>query len=302
MKRRLFALLATACVGLVGACGGQSKDPGAAATSGDAESLRDLVLASASKVAEEKTASFEASFALLPGEQRFSATGAIDSARSLLSMSIDLGSFLGGAAPGGGKAEMILDGKAFYMRGFLPLGGDQGAQWIRIDLEQLSGKSGLDLSGILEQFKSLDPKSQLGMLAGVADDVKEVGTEEVRGVKTRHLKASVDLERALAEMPPAFKATASPLGKAGVSALPVELWVDAEGLPRRLSVDIDLSKLSGADAPAGSSGSSPTSMSLKVEFFDFGEAVRVEVPGPGQYLDISELNGSGRNGAPGSGS
>ncbi|MGH9023786.1 MAG: hypothetical protein ACRDV9_11930, partial [Acidimicrobiia bacterium] len=76
------------------------------------------------------------------------------------------------------------------------------------------------------------------------------------------------------------------------------LWVDAEGLPRRLSVDIDLSKLSGANAPAGTPGSTPSSMSLKVEFFDFGEAVKVEIPGPGQYMDISKLNGS----APGSGS
>ncbi|MGH9023093.1 MAG: hypothetical protein ACRDV9_08340, partial [Acidimicrobiia bacterium] len=220
MKRRLLALLAGASMAMVGACGGQSKDAGTAAKPADAKSLRELVLASASKVADEKTASFEASFALLPGGQRFSATGAIDSTRSLLSMSLDLGSVLGGAAPGGGKAEMILDGKAFYMRGFFPVADDQRAQWIRIDLEQLSGKSGLDLSGMLEQFKSLDPKSQLAMLAGVADDVEEVGTEEVRGVKTRHLKASVDLERALAEMPPAFKATASPLGEAGVSTLP----------------------------------------------------------------------------------
>lgn len=293
MKRRLFALLAGVSLGFVGACGGGTDgEAGKAGRATDGKSLRDLVLASATKMADEKSVAFEASFALLPGGQRFSATGTIDSARSLLSMSVDLGSLLGAAGPGGGKAEMIFDGKAFYMRGFMPLGGLGGAQWIRMDLEALSGQAGVDLSGMLDQFKSLDPKSQLAMLAGVAEEVEEVGAENVRGVATRHLKASVDLGKALAQMPPAFRATVGPLEKAGVSVLPVELWVDAEGLPRRLSVDFDLSKLPKSAAPAAApAGAPPSSMSMRMEFFDFGEPVRVEVPGPGQYVDIADLGG-----------
>ena len=39
----------------------------------------------------------------------------------------------------------------------------------------------------------------------MSDDVEEVGTEEVRGVDTTHYRGTIDLERALEQVPESVK-------------------------------------------------------------------------------------------------
>lgn len=183
------------------------------------------------------------------------------------------------------EMEMVLVDTAMYMRS--PM-FDQVPQistpWVSMDLEQAGGVDPFSGGG------TTDPARTLDYLRGVSGDLTEVGQAEVRGVPTLHYRATVDLERALAELPaddraalePAIEQTREMLSG---SEFPVEVWIDGDGLPRRMEYALDVT------VP----GAGQSSMSFSMELFDFGTAVAVEPPPPG---DVTDLTGELLSGLP----
>jgi hypothetical protein len=312
MNRRLTALLAAGSLALLGACGGgdgKSNQAGSAkqdaAGKGDDTgelSALDLVLASAGHAVDAKTSRFEFTMSVTGpnGPVNLTATGASDSSVPLMSLDMDMASIIPGTPPGGATVSTVFDGKTVYMR-FPPelaAGLPGGKQWARLDLAALSSQAGIDVAALTAQFNSSDPLANIALLAGAAGEVTEVGTEDVRGVSTRHLKMTVDLQKATEQLaskvsgPNAERLKAAVTQAAttvGVNHLPMEAWIDDDGFPRRLTYEMDLSK---AKVPGAEGAPATGTAKVSMEFFDFGQDVDVNIPPIGETVDLAELLGS----------
>jgi hypothetical protein len=119
-----------------------------------------------------------------------------------------------------------------------------------------------------------DPLWPLDALFGARDDAVESGPEAIRGVPAIRCRFTIDLARADAALPAGVSVPSGPYRS--LSRLPAEVWLDAAGLARRISVNSEPD--AAPDAQVWS----------VVEFWDFGVAVDITPPGPGELLAPSE--------------
>jgi hypothetical protein len=113
-----------------------------------------------------------------------------------------------------------------------------------------------------------DPTQGFAFLSGGSRRVLELGREVVRGARTAHYR--VELEVApIAERSSA--AVRRAIEEDGRRVVPVDVWIDAEGLIRRLRWD---NRFGVGDTSAR--------IVVTTEYFDFGADVTIEVPTPEQ--------------------
>jgi hypothetical protein len=166
---------------------------------------------------------------------------------------------LGDDDPGlGGRAEqseMIYDGANAFVR--------VADSWAGFSLVDPGGPRGPN-----------DPLWPLDALFGAGDDAVEIGPEAVRGVPATRYDLAVDLARADAALPAGVSVPSGPYRS--LSRLPAEVWLDAAGLARRISV---------CSEPAAAADAQVWSI---VELWDFGVAADITPPGPEEVLVPSE--------------
>lgn len=209
-----------------------------------------------------------------------------------MAMEMDLGAALAGlGAPGDEPLpdgfdepmQIVIDGTTAYLRIPMLQGLTGTSGWLSATPEELAAAGGsLGVTG-----GTGDPSHLLDTLRGIAGDVDEVGPDEVRGVATTRYRATVDLGQAIDQAPEAqredLRTMLDQLGS-DVASIPVEVWVDADGLARRFVMDFgDLAaQTMGVDGSA----------TLTLELFDYGEDVAIEVPDPSEVTPIGGLLGS----------
>lgn len=213
--------------------------------------------------------------------------GTMDFARQTGEMTITPKGTPGPAAMAG-PIQMIFSETVMYMRmeamtDLLP----QGKEWIKIDLQAVGSEAGFDLQQ-LQQLGGSDPSQQLDYLRGVSD-VKEVGSETVRGVETTHYQGRVDFDKVAQKHPEAAESVKRLQELAGIDTVPVEVWIDGDGLPRRMSMEMDMNPDTSTQGRASAPGPGPVSMDMVMEFFDYGVDVDVEIPADSEVLDPSQL-------------
>jgi hypothetical protein len=152
----------------------------------------------------------------------------------------DLGEF-------SGPNEMIYDGANAYLQ--------IGGQWTGFFLGDPGGPRGPN-----------DPLWPLDALFGANGDAAEIRSETVRDVPATRYRLTVDLARADAALPAGVSVPAGPYR--ALRRMPAEVWLDADGLARRVAVT----------APAGTA--SEEQIWSIVELWDFGVAVDITPPGP----------------------
>ncbi len=294
----LLAVLAFVAAG----CGGSSSS-----TAGLEPISFEQLAQSASTSADAKSGRFSFDLSLtFPGADEpfaFSGEGAFDEPSGRASFAVDMSSFakllggfvtgLGGANasglpdfddPAGWRIDVVQDGTVGYVR-FPALGGQlpTGKTWIRGDADGPS-TSGFDF-GELEQFAKSDPRDVLVALRAVTSEVETLGSEQLRGVETTHYRATVDPAE-LAKLASAKDRTVTQSlvdrlsAQAGVGPFPVDVWLDASGLVRKLSLSVEATEPS-------TSRSSKVSMSF--ELWDYGRTVDIELPPASQVVDASSL-------------
>jgi hypothetical protein len=299
------ASLLAACALVASGCGGGTSG---AEVAGEPISFEQLA-ASASTSAEATSGrfSFDMSMTFPGADEPFalSGEGAFDVGSERASFAVDMSSLakllggfvagLGAAAgsgelpdfddPDGWKIQVVQDGDVGYVR--FPAIDDQlpeGKTWVRGSAGDVKA-GGLDFEE-LESFTRSDPREVLEALRGLSGSVETVGTEELRGVETTHYRALFDPAE-LAKKAAAGAGGTTPLldqfsGQADVGQVPLDVWIDADGLVRKLSLDF-----SAADPATAQAGSA----SLAFELWDYGQPVEIEVPPASQVADASAVRG-----------
>jgi hypothetical protein len=168
-----------------------------------------------------------------------------------------------GTGQGDQAIEMIMLDKVLYMTG---LGMDlEGKKWLKIDMSDPDS-----LFGMLG--KSTDPSAVFEAM----QDPKEfelLGTEEVDGVETNHYRVVMDTAAYVEAMEmPAELTSAMP------EEIGVDMWVDADNLPRKFYQELDMT------ASAGDQTGSATS-TTEGTYSDFGTEVTIEAPPASEVAD-----------------
>jgi hypothetical protein len=176
--------------------------------------------------------------------------------------------------------EMIFDGShglVMYMRSplfdkMVPTG-----KWVKMDVEKMAKKQGVDLGAIMN-VNQADPSQALRMLMA-SSDAHVTGSERIRGVQTTHYAFNIDFKK-LVHDNKALKQLTEAMGS--VSA-PAEAWIDAQGRVRRLVVKMSM---------GGAQLATPMTMTMTEELYDFGVRTNVTPPADDLVVDLSSLSGS----------
>lgn len=106
-------------------------------------------------------------------------------------------------------------------------------------------------------------------LRGVSSDIEELGRDEVNGQDAVGYRVTVDMERALQQVPEADRARAqesmAQIAAMGIKDMPMEVWVTDAGLPVRMVMELE-----NAGAGAG--------MRMQIDYVDFGLPVDITAP------------------------
>ncbi|MEX0990942.1 MAG: hypothetical protein WD004_01540 [Actinomycetota bacterium] len=207
----------------------------------------------------------------------------------------DLGKFTM-EIPFAGQMEMIQDGDVTYMKsamfsGFL--GGDASKPWVKMDMSELGPEYG-DVSSL--GGGSNNPADMFAALQGVTDDLQDMGTETIDGVETTHYAGTVDLQKAMEQVPESERAEleqsyAGLEAQLGGFTMPFDVWVDGDGLVRRVAFTFDLSNLGGELAATPVPGMQDLKMVMTMDLYDYGVPVDIQIPPADQVSDIGDMGG-----------
>lgn len=217
-------------------------------------------------------------------------TGAFDGANNASEITLDLGAVAIAAAEQEGTdlgpmAAMFEEplvvrtiGPTSYLSwGFFSLlTGGQGT-WIEAEADEAG-----DITSSFGGTGNGSPVDLLSALEDANAEITEIGSEEVRGVTTTHLRALIDIAAFEASLTDDERATLErDLGDVPIEAFPIDFWIDGDGMVRRYSMD--LSQVAQADEDVDQA-------TFVFEFFDYGADVTIEAPPADQIVSSDALD------------
>jgi hypothetical protein len=216
-----------------------------------------------------------------------SATGSavVDVPDKAVSMSLDMDlSQLPGTTQVLGSSTMrlgaILDGGVIYVQfpqsivARLPTLA--GKSWLKVNIAKAAGLPGFSSLGA--DPTASDPSQALQELKAGADSVTNEGQQWVDGVRTTHYRAQLNLDRMLPHVPPAQRALLQRLVQ---GEIPIDVWVDAHHLVRRIDMFLALSLGTGPSLQE----------TMTADFTDYGPQPRPTPPPADQVTDASGIAG-----------
>ncbi|MGW0466835.1 hypothetical protein ACWDX6_16400 [Streptomyces sp. NPDC003027] len=261
-KRAGVSLVAVAVVAGVTGCegdaggGGGKKGADAPATSPlqTHETVTKVIRAAYEKTSAAKSAKIKMSV-LMPAALGGGGTMELTGVQGWDPVAMDItmkGSMLGLGRPDAPEqTRMIMAGDAVYM----DMGAERAAEmdgkrWMKLDMGAAAKAGGDELRksmGTSFEQMNQDPAQQLALLLE-SPNLKHVGAVKVNGVETQHYKGTLSVEQML----DANKAKSAALSeqerkellakveKAGMKGYDTEVWVDANGYPSRMVVEMTM--------------------------------------------------------------
>lgn len=179
------------------------------------------------------------------------------------------------------RVPELISGLTVYMassalQGNATLAG--GKPWLELDMSRAIGGA-----GISSLPTATDPSQFVDYLRAVSSGITDLGGTTVRGVRTTHYRATVDLSRYPRLVAPgrrkAVAASVKNLEAAlGSHTMPLDVWIDPQHLVRRL-------KLSFAECVSGAH----FNFALTTDLFDYGPQPRPKIPPASQTYDLTPL-------------
>ncbi|MGZ4718523.1 MAG: hypothetical protein ACXWB2_07220 [Acidimicrobiales bacterium] len=277
-------LLALAAV----ACGRQPKDAAVDVDTGlDAHALA----ASADQTAQAGTAKVHVSIqtemtggsskGASVGSLTITGDGAFDTTAGLSTMTIDFGSALAGTS------EVVQHGDVSYVRAstLATLVPSLAGTWLKIDATQAAAMGTGSSSSLLGGSSGVgDPSAILDYLKGAGADITTVGHEDVDGVDTTHVHATISMQQALdASGADRAKVERSLRQMHGLAqsfeslTLPVDVYIDGNGYVRRVALAFDLTSAAGM------------TMTMTLDYSEFGRPMTIVEPAAADSADICDL-------------
>ncbi|MDX6491107.1 MAG: hypothetical protein QOD43_1352 [Gaiellaceae bacterium] len=173
--------------------------------------------------------------------------------------------------------DTISNGAVLYLRSpVFAQAIPAGKSWVRVDLATLAKQNGVDLGSLVDSNPT--PNGALAYLRGSTGKVQELGKEKVKGEDTTHYRATIDLEQAAKRAKGSTKQSIRRvIDVAGVTKLPVDVWVGADGYVRKVTY-------------AQHSGKSQSAR-ITMEMYDFGSPVTITAPPAVTVIDFQKMLG-----------
>ncbi|MGP9019215.1 hypothetical protein ACT1U9_12460 [Streptomyces sp. BR1] len=202
------------------------------------------------------------------------------------------------------KVRMVWLGNVMYMdassMGTEAAKDLDGKHWIKIDLASAAKMSGgndqltKSMTSGLENMNQ-DPSQQLALLLD-SPNLKHLGAEQADGVATEHYKGTLTIDEMAASNkmldtlgPKEREQLLANMKKTGVKGYDTEVWVNKDGYPVKMDVNMD--------SPQGK-------VTTSTHYSDYGTKAEVKAPEAADTLDLFEmlkgLGDLGKNGTPGS--
>jgi hypothetical protein len=188
-----------------------------------------------------------------------------------------------------GDLDVVIDGEIAYVE----LPATEGDDWMRIDLSALFDED-LGMGGPAG-IPYQDPADNLRLLEGSAVHAQEAGEETVDGIDTTRYELVIDLEDAADEASQDVQDAVSAMAeRTGLSELDIEVWVDDDDLIRRVAYTLDLGQAevqeTGTDAETDATVEADPqgTVTVTVDYRDFGATLDIEVPADEDVIDLDE--------------
>lgn len=166
-----------------------------------------------------------------------------------------------------GTVQVRMIGSELYLDADALSALDGGKPWVEVDLSQFEQQAEGGLGGLADG----DPTEILGLLQQLAGSVTEVGPQNIDGTPTTEYKGTIDLAGGTTSSTIISKQLAQTLG---LSAVPVEVWVDSAGRARQVATTFTVVGLT---------------VTAQENLGSFGTPVSVSPPPPAQTADGSSL-------------
>jgi hypothetical protein len=191
---------------------------------------------------------------------------------------------------GPATADLILDeneGIVLYMRfPFLKGQMPKGKTWLKADIVEMGKAYGLDLDR-MKETRQTSPDNMLAYLKS-AVGVRKVGTDLVRRDVTTHYSAVVRAQTIVEQAPPdQQEAMRKFLRLMDIKTYPVDIWVDPDGLVRKLAIEMEYKQ----------PGGEYVKMQVSEEYYDFGVEAVIEPPPAKRVLDVTPRFNNNRHAA-----
>ena len=289
MRLRVGVVLAAAAAIAAAGCGGGGggSSTSSTTTSGASRDAKRVLAAAPGKVKDANSSKVSFSIAVdsdqLANEITIPGSGEFDYAGKEGRLTLDYGAVLSAAGQSGnGEMEVLTKGDMYYLKWPLfSTAVGASTPWISFDISKLDQVTGFDTSS-LRQVNQGDPSQTLVYLRA-AGTVEDHGTEDVAGVSTTKYHAVIDLDKVPGLAPAAQRASVrssinSMKEQYGITELPMDAWIDANGLPRKLFYEI-AAKVQGQDVKS----------SMTMNLSDYGVDVKVQPPPPSQVTDLASI-------------
>jgi hypothetical protein len=239
----------------------------AAGCGGGGALARDPVASAADRTLDKRSAHFDLTmkFRELPIEPLFTAigNGAFSDPEQAVELKFDIPQLAGSDAPSTVELRILFPMMYTRDNGMPGPNYEPGKPWTQVNLT----KAGVN--PLLQINAGNSPTAVLAELRG-SKNAKKLGTETVGGIKTTHYRVTLDLERAIARATPAERRSLELLRtakKQTVQALPVDVWVSADGLVRRVTENLR------------------DTGSVTMTFSRYGAPVKIEAPAPDEIAE-----------------
>jgi hypothetical protein len=174
--------------------------------------------------------------------------------------------------PGQGSMDMRLVDNVAYVK--LPQEVEPGKPWVKIDANGTDPISQA-LGDSLEQMKTNGDPSKMIQQLKDAGQITAQKSEELNGEQTTHYSITVDVAKAANAS--GMEEMLAEARKAGVSQIPLELWVNQENLPVRMSMEMPVKD---------PSSQASTTVKVSVDYSDWGKPVDVAAPPAAEVAEI----------------